>query len=57
MTGTTPLALAVESRHWTTARLILAIAAAQYKPSEKQAAKFTVKDIALGKMAPIYLWD
>ncbi|KAF8169052.1 hypothetical protein K438DRAFT_1730433 [Mycena galopus ATCC 62051] len=44
--GLTPLFAAVCGRHWDTARLILAIAAAQYKPSAK-ADRFTTSNIDL----------
>ncbi|KAF8169046.1 hypothetical protein K438DRAFT_1921395 [Mycena galopus ATCC 62051] len=44
--GLTPLFAAVCGRHWDTARLILAIAAAQYKPSAK-ADSFTTSNIDL----------
>jgi hypothetical protein len=46
--GLTPLFAAVCGRHWDTARLVLAIAAAQYKPAAKPG-KFTTSNIDLGK--------
>ncbi|KAF7354601.1 Ankyrin repeat protein [Mycena sanguinolenta] len=44
--GLTPLFAAVCGRHWDTARLILAISAAQYKPSAKTE-RFTTSNIDL----------
>ncbi|KAJ7815969.1 ankyrin repeat protein [Mycena olivaceomarginata] len=44
--GLTPLFAAVCGRHWDTARLVLAIAAAQYKPAAKPG-KFTTSNIDL----------
>ncbi|KAJ6473130.1 ankyrin repeat protein, partial [Mycena sanguinolenta] len=44
--GLTPLFAAVCGRHWDTARLILAISAAQYKPSAKTD-RFTTSNIDL----------
>ncbi|KAJ7661416.1 ankyrin repeat protein [Mycena polygramma] len=44
--GLTPLFAAVSGRHWDTARLILAIAGAQYKPSLKSRG-FSTSDIDL----------
>jgi hypothetical protein len=42
--GVTPFSIAVKSRKWDTARLILAIAAAQYEADEED----VVKNIDLG---------
>ncbi|KAJ8508418.1 hypothetical protein ONZ45_g9303 [Pleurotus djamor] len=44
--GFTPLYAAISAGHWQTARLIIAVAKAQYKEKEKQA-DFSTKDIAL----------
>jgi hypothetical protein len=38
--GHTPLQVAIIKRHWETARLLLAICAAQYKPEEKKLGRF-----------------
>ncbi|KAJ7196941.1 ankyrin repeat protein [Mycena pura] len=43
-TGFTPLFAAIAGRHWDTARLIVAITAAQYKPAA-QTGRFRVSDI------------
>ncbi|KAI0643463.1 ankyrin [Trametes meyenii] len=40
--GLTPLSLALSNRHWDAARLILAIAVAQYKPKDEKPTRFTV---------------
>ncbi|KAH9895597.1 ankyrin [Cubamyces lactineus] len=46
--GLTPLALALYNRHWDAARLILAIAVAQYKAPDDKPTKFVVsKNLAL----------
>ncbi|KAI1782779.1 ankyrin [Ganoderma leucocontextum] len=45
--GVSPLSLALEHRHWATARLVLAIAIAQYKPKDARAPKFTVTKVKL----------
>lgn len=47
----TPLSVAIQARKWDTARLIIAIAIAQWTPPEDQAQKkkFTTRDIDLGK--------
>ncbi|TFY76764.1 hypothetical protein EWM64_g7248 [Hericium alpestre] len=42
--GVSPLAVALERRHWQTARLILAIASAQYKP-DNNVEHFNVDDL------------
>ncbi|KAK7053725.1 ankyrin repeat protein, partial [Favolaschia claudopus] len=42
--GLTPLFAAIAGRHWDTARLVLVIASAQYKPVEKPG-RFTTSDI------------
>ena len=47
--GVTPLALALQYRHWSTARLVLAIAVAQYKPADSKPPKFRVRRVLLGK--------
>ncbi|KAJ7166058.1 ankyrin repeat protein [Mycena filopes] len=44
--GLTPLFAAIEGRHWDTARLIVAIAAAQYKPKAKTE-RFSTSDMTL----------
>ncbi|OBZ73133.1 hypothetical protein A0H81_06697 [Grifola frondosa] len=46
-TGCTPLFLALQYRHWDTARLILAIANAQYKSEESKVEKFETKNLTL----------
>ncbi|RPD55207.1 ankyrin [Lentinus tigrinus ALCF2SS1-7] len=43
----TPLTLAIKHRHWSTARLVLAIAVAQYKPVDAKPPKFKLAKIAL----------
>ena len=54
--GLTPLALALYNRHWDAARLILAIAVAQYKAPDDKPTKFVVsKNLALGKPRHSYL--
>lgn len=53
MTGVSPLTLALEYRHWATARLILAIALAQYKPQDAKSYKFTVTRVNLGEFHPL----
>ncbi|KAJ7066903.1 ankyrin repeat protein [Mycena belliarum] len=46
-TGVTPLFAAVAGRHWDTARLIVAIASAQYKPSAQSGSgRFNTSDIS-----------
>ncbi|KAL7278324.1 hypothetical protein ACG7TL_008300 [Trametes sanguinea] len=46
--GVTPLSVALQNRHWDTARLVLAIATAQYKPEEGKPSKFAMpKNFAL----------
>ncbi|KAI9060760.1 ankyrin [Trametes sanguinea] len=40
--GITPLSVALQKRRWDTARLVLAIATAQYKPEEGKPAKFVM---------------
>ncbi|KAG5637903.1 hypothetical protein H0H81_002731 [Sphagnurus paluster] len=45
-TGYTPLFAAVSGRRWATAKLIMAIAIAQYKPSDKEE-KFNMKGVNL----------
>lgn len=45
--GWTPLFAACAARRWNTAKLVVAIAAAQYKPSEDGEAKVTFKNISL----------
>ncbi|KAI0708741.1 hypothetical protein C8T65DRAFT_535541, partial [Cerioporus squamosus] len=47
--GATPLTLALKHRHWSTARLVLAIAVAQYKPADAKPPKFKLSKIALGE--------
>ncbi|KAI0738301.1 ankyrin [Daedaleopsis nitida] len=42
----TPLSLALEHRHWPTARLVLAIAVAQYKPTDKTT-KYKIPKVTL----------
>ncbi|KAI0030398.1 hypothetical protein K488DRAFT_87813 [Vararia minispora EC-137] len=42
--GYTPLYVAVHRRRWSTARLIMAIALAQYKPAENEPKTFNVDD-------------
>jgi hypothetical protein len=49
--GFTPLFAAIAKRQWETARLIMAIAKAQYAP-EGTKEKFSIKDIALGILNP-----
>ena len=51
MAGVSPFSLALENRHWATARLVLAIAIAQYKPKDTKAPKFTVTRVKLGKLS------
>ncbi|EPQ59792.1 ankyrin [Gloeophyllum trabeum ATCC 11539] len=46
--GWTPLAVAVLARRWDTARLIMAIAVAQYKSPEEKQAPFEFRGINLG---------
>ena len=46
--GLTPFLIAVEKRKWDTARLILAIAVAQYEADEKEVV-FSVDDVDIGK--------
>jgi hypothetical protein len=48
--GLTPFSIAVERRKWDTARLILAIAVAQYEADEKEVV-FSVDDFDIGKSA------
>lgn len=50
--GFTPLYAAIAGRRWDTAKLVLAIAAAQYHP-ENDEKKFTTDDIHLGEVLPI----
>ncbi|KAF8335572.1 ankyrin repeat protein [Amanita rubescens] len=50
LTGLTPFSIAVERRKWDTARLILAIAVAQYEADEKEVV-FSVDDMDIGKSA------
>ena len=45
----TPLDVALYRRHWETARLVLAIAAAQYKPDEPDDKSFDAKDLLPGQ--------
>ncbi|KAJ8697585.1 hypothetical protein PTI98_004372 [Pleurotus ostreatus] len=46
--GFTPLFAAIHAGHWSTARLIMAIATAQYKPTEEEEkTEFTTKNIHL----------
>ncbi|KAL4261679.1 Ankyrin repeat protein [Pleurotus pulmonarius] len=46
--GFTPLFAAIQAGHWSTARLIMAIATAQYKPTEEEESPgFTTKNIHL----------
>ncbi|PSR72889.1 hypothetical protein PHLCEN_2v11256 [Hermanssonia centrifuga] len=45
--GYTPLFIAISARRWDTARLILAIASAQYDPEETKAQKFETRNINL----------
>lgn len=51
--GYTPLSLAVMQRKWDTAKLIIAIATAQYSPLEKKQEKFTTRNLALGEPVPL----
>lgn len=48
----TPLSVAIQARKWGSARLIIAIAIAQWTPPKDQAeeSKFTTRDIDLGKL-------
>ncbi|KAF8629466.1 hypothetical protein AX15_003428, partial [Amanita polypyramis BW_CC] len=46
-TGVTPFSVAVERRKWDTARLILAIASAQYDGEEEPKVEFSVDDMEL----------
>ncbi|KAF8335552.1 hypothetical protein F5887DRAFT_921076 [Amanita rubescens] len=50
LTGITPFSIAVKRRKWDTARLILAIAIAQYEADEKEVV-FSVDDMDIGKSA------
>ena len=50
--GVTPFSIAVERRKWDTARLILAIAVAQYEAKEAEVI-FSVDDIHLGIFYPV----
>ena len=52
--GCTTLSLALENRHWSTARLVLAIAVAQYKPKDEKAPKFKVSKITLGTVSIVH---
>ena len=52
MTGVSPLTLALKHRHWATARLILAIATAQYQPQDVKVPKFMVTRVTLGAVFP-----
>jgi hypothetical protein len=45
--GISPLSVAIARRHWQTARLILAIATAQYQPSERNKG-FSTRNVVLG---------
>lgn len=46
--GFTPLSVAINRHHWSTAKLILAISAAQYVPYDENDNKFKISDINLG---------
>lgn len=46
--GYTPLSAAVIGRKWDTAKMVMAIAVAQYQPKDKTE-KFSVQGILLGK--------
>ena len=52
-TGATPLTLAIDHRHWSTARLVLAIAVAQYKPADAKPPKFKLSKVTLGEQQSI----
>ncbi|KAI0750408.1 hypothetical protein C8Q74DRAFT_1373995 [Fomes fomentarius] len=43
----TPFSLALQYRHWATARVVLAISVAQYKPKDTKPPKFRLKKVAL----------
>ena len=45
-TGFSPVFVALYRRHWETAKLIVAIAAAQYNPTEAKEKKYSTHDIA-----------
>ncbi|KAH9949864.1 ankyrin [Amylocystis lapponica] len=45
--GCNPLSLALQARHWDTARLVLAIAAAQHQPGKAPAVVFQTRNIIL----------
>lgn len=49
VTGCTPLLAAISGRQWNTAKLIVAILAAQYAP-EEDLPKFDTSDVSLGTM-------
>ncbi|PCH39851.1 ankyrin [Wolfiporia cocos MD-104 SS10] len=42
-----PLSISIARRHWDTARLVLAIASAQYEPEKSKATKFQMRGIVL----------
>lgn len=46
--GVTPFSLALQYRHWETARVVLAISVAQYKLKDAKPPKFRLKKVALG---------
>ena len=48
--GLTPMTLALARRHWDTAKLILAIAKAQYQPSPVRRRAFKVNELFIGKV-------
>jgi hypothetical protein len=50
----TPLFVAIARRHWETARLILAIAVAQYHPKEDDKG-FSIRDLVLGASKDVQL--
>lgn len=53
--GFTPLHMAFMRRHWETAKLVLAIAAAQYNPDEPESQPFQTKNITLGGIGYYFL--
>lgn len=52
--GVSPLSLALQHRRWATARVVLAIAVAQYKPVDAKPPKFRVRKVLIGKHSPFY---
>ena len=50
MTGVSPLTLALENRRWSTARLVLTLAIAQYKDQDTTGPRFTATRGQLGEL-------